>query len=595
MVMTRSDRPRRSMMGYALAASALSLGWAASPAWSCPDAKSKDKTAKKPAKAFIVNDKVSAPAAIAVTVSPDGTVHCADAVTAASPGCATVVAPAHGGACTATTSDQVGVHFHTAVPGAAAASPFGHGQALFAPVHDALTYSQPTPIAPIAPLKTTLSSPFAAFPPLAQTTPALAMLTTQNQGGNDGDGDVDKRLEKLEKQLAKIAEELKATREGQNRNRAPRALGPGGGRAPGAAVNIGPMGGGQWRTPVATAEGPVEIKQYAIESDGKLDALYNLMVRDDVPVRVRKDGDKIEVHGTASQQAVFKAFLDMINPDGAKAGSSSGGQSGSRGGAGAGGSGGGWRQSGARMRNRAIADVHGQLQARYGEALAKLNHGDVQKALREALSARELFGQAKGQVDAAMLSDHLRALSELAHVQMNDFTSKAGDFEKQAEELQQQAERLTEEAAEMIAKAAEAAAGQSGDAARQAERVQRDMERASRELERRARELEKQARKLEQKANELNNKRERVENDADELNGLIEELNESVDLEEVAIDDMDESIELPDIDVPDIDVPTPAEPATPPSAPSTPAPTSDAAPSTPPTPTAPKAEAPAVR
>ncbi|MCH8969488.1 MAG: hypothetical protein IIA66_10280, partial [Planctomycetes bacterium] len=49
-------------------------------------------------------------------------------------------------------------------------------------------------------------------------------------------------------------------------------------------------------------------------SAGKLKELTELMVRSDVPIFVRPRDDRIEVQGTASQQRIFKAFVDMIDP-----------------------------------------------------------------------------------------------------------------------------------------------------------------------------------------------------------------------------------------------------------------------------------------
>ena len=49
-------------------------------------------------------------------------------------------------------------------------------------------------------------------------------------------------------------------------------------------------------------------------SEGKLKELTELMVRSDVPIFVRPHDDRIDVQGTASQQRIFKAFVDMIDP-----------------------------------------------------------------------------------------------------------------------------------------------------------------------------------------------------------------------------------------------------------------------------------------
>jgi DNA repair exonuclease SbcCD ATPase subunit len=48
--------------------------------------------------------------------------------------------------------------------------------------------------------------------------------------------------------------------------------------------------------------------------EGKREALWDLMSREDVPVLVSQTEDGIQVHGTARQQAIFAAFLNMIHP-----------------------------------------------------------------------------------------------------------------------------------------------------------------------------------------------------------------------------------------------------------------------------------------
>lgn len=54
--------------------------------------------------------------------------------------------------------------------------------------------------------------------------------------------------------------------------------------------------------------------------DGRLQALTELMVRDDVPVLVAPRDGSIEVQGTALQQTVFRNFVDMIAPSGVRVG-----------------------------------------------------------------------------------------------------------------------------------------------------------------------------------------------------------------------------------------------------------------------------------
>ncbi len=74
--------------------------------------------------------------------------------------------------------------------------------------------------------------------------------------------------------------------------------------APGAysAVIAGPRPG---------FEQPIVARKYKLSGD-RLEALTELMVRDDVPVLVSPSDDGIEVQGTEAQQAVFAAFIKMI-------------------------------------------------------------------------------------------------------------------------------------------------------------------------------------------------------------------------------------------------------------------------------------------
>jgi beta-lactamase regulating signal transducer with metallopeptidase domain len=59
-------------------------------------------------------------------------------------------------------------------------------------------------------------------------------------------------------------------------------------------------------------QNPMIVRKYELP-EGKLAAITELMVRADVPVLVRPGDDAIEVHGTADQHRIFKAFCTMIN------------------------------------------------------------------------------------------------------------------------------------------------------------------------------------------------------------------------------------------------------------------------------------------
>jgi len=76
--------------------------------------------------------------------------------------------------------------------------------------------------------------------------------------------------------------------------------------APGAAYSGAVIAG-----PRPGFEQPIITRSYKLSGD-RLEALTELMVRDDVPVLVTPTGEGIEVHGTESQQAIFAAFIKMI-------------------------------------------------------------------------------------------------------------------------------------------------------------------------------------------------------------------------------------------------------------------------------------------
>ncbi len=83
-----------------------------------------------------------------------------------------------------------------------------------------------------------------------------------------------------------------------------------------AAVAVG-SGGGEGSLEnclqkAALSRGPVVARSYELDQ-GKLEALGELMVRNDVPIRVRVSGDSIEVHATEQQHCVFEAFVAMID------------------------------------------------------------------------------------------------------------------------------------------------------------------------------------------------------------------------------------------------------------------------------------------
>ncbi len=66
---------------------------------------------------------------------------------------------------------------------------------------------------------------------------------------------------------------------------------------------------------IVTTDGETTAHSYALP-EGKLEALIDLMIRDDVPILVSRDNGKITIHATPRQHEVIGAFIQIINPDG---------------------------------------------------------------------------------------------------------------------------------------------------------------------------------------------------------------------------------------------------------------------------------------
>lgn len=83
---------------------------------------------------------------------------------------------------------------------------------------------------------------------------------------------------------------------------------PGAAGGPGPGVALAP------RPPAAPGgpDEPVVVRAYHLPP-GKLAALSKLMGREDVPIRVRPLEDRLEVEATERHQALFKGFVDLIS------------------------------------------------------------------------------------------------------------------------------------------------------------------------------------------------------------------------------------------------------------------------------------------
>ncbi len=131
--------------------------------------------------------------------------------------------------------------------------------------------------------------------------PALLSIVSQPEARTDR---VEERIARLEAQL----ERLMAMME-QREARARAAIVP-----PPPQVADRPIVAERLVPPGRTMERAYHLPE------GKMNALWELMARPDVPVFVSREGDAIVVHGTPEQQRIFAAFVAMIHPEHGDAG-----------------------------------------------------------------------------------------------------------------------------------------------------------------------------------------------------------------------------------------------------------------------------------
>lgn len=155
-----------------------------------------------------------------------------------------------------------------------------------------------------------------------QVIPAAgAVYTIVPADASDEAPSLERRLERLEKQMAELTEALRA--------RAPQGLGVARSMKPHAdvapAIPAAPMAPPQLRQPAPPDSGAVFSRAYKLPS-GRLEALTKLMVRSDVPIVVSPGKDEIKVNGTAAQHAVFARFIGLIGDEERKSHAIGGGQ-----------------------------------------------------------------------------------------------------------------------------------------------------------------------------------------------------------------------------------------------------------------------------
>lgn len=545
MVMTASDKPRLSVAGLVLVFALASAGWAATPARSCPDKKkSKPKAVKATTLVVPAADPQLAPQ---VLVVPRGTViRTVPSVVA--PGAAIIQDDN-----SFRQRSRARITAPTRIVG-----PAGSGVAL-AP-SAVMRLGAPTAVA--APLVASGSSRHvgSVAVPLVVPNPLMAYRT-----GQDDDKELEKRLRRLERELKKIREQISEMGKGSRRGGGAGVFGGGGrgvfGRAaprdtsPETAetrvwrggrgiadsrdaspargrARSGGGGGSNWFRPkaAASAEPPTPGDSIgrsffrrggADESDemvirtynlpkGKLKALTELMIRQDVPILVSPKSKGIEVHGTEREQAIFKAFIDIIHPEGKSK----------------------------KSRGRTSADFNDAIRT-YSDAVAKQWNAGVAQADVAAEQAARLAEAYSKQIAEASTAQYAAAkeaaaayavqaaevaelnrtryaewanLVDVARSQVAERTAYIAAIENEKRVLQSEAERIRERAEELAEQADELSDSEEGEKARKrAAEIQQEARTLSREakkLEKKSRQLERQAEKLEREMVEFQAKAE---------------------------------------------------------------------------------------
>ncbi|MHC4969616.1 MAG: M56 family metallopeptidase, partial [Planctomycetota bacterium] len=208
--------------------------------------------------------------------------------------------------------------------------------------------------------------------------------------------------------------------------------------------------------------GKDQKKAYRL-SEGKLKALTELMIRSDVPILIEPGKDAVKVHGTDLEQLVFGAFVKMIQP-------------------GAGG--------------EATATAGGDAAHAYARALAELaNHYESNATAQVA----EISGLEAAVRAYEQQADALERQADKMEQQADKFEDKAEQLEDKAEELFDEAEDVKgHKRNEMLVKA-EALMHQAEALRQQARAIEAQME----QIEAQAEALEDQAEAIEDQIEDL--------------------------------------------------------------------------------------------
>ncbi len=237
------------------------------------------------------------------------------------------------------------------------------------------------------------------------------------------------------------------------------------------------------------AAGEKQWREYPMP-EGKLEALYALMAREDVPIYVSRDDGRLRAEVTDAQHEVLSGFLRLLGE--------------------AGGTG-----------------PSGRFERAPGQARGTAPRAEA----RSAPQRRERFDAKR---------EEMRRMQEAAQMQQRAAREHADGFRRHAEELRAQSERMRprlDGLQQEIERARGAAAEASHDS------VRRELERAVRELERATRELEKHLQRLENEAERVQNEAETSEQWTAEVKSQLEAAHATLEAELEALEEAEEMIE----------------------------------------------------
>ncbi|MEK6644582.1 MAG: M56 family metallopeptidase [Planctomycetota bacterium] len=273
------------------------------------------------------------------------------------------------------------------------------------------------------------------------------------------DEDVETRIHRLERRIEELMAQMDSrvaqmdSRVAQMDSRVGSSGGSGGGgvRAPvarsGPYPPVAPLAGLvaiQPRMPAtpSPATGEKEVRVYHV-SHGKLDALVQLMSRQDVPILISAQNDGIHVTATPTEHEVFNAFVHMIDPKDGAPRMSIGGVSVIP------------APAPSRMRSPARSAIRVPAPGAVGMGMGKL---DAKLSNRLAEIERRQTSRARER-DRDAMEEHRDQLLEQADV----LRDRAEEMKERAAELKDAArEALTSQAQELVRQASELAAHAKG-------------------------------------------------------------------------------------------------------------------------------------